>query len=211
MNNFFITGTDTDVGKSHVCCALLRDLCRRGINAMGYKPMACGDRSDARCMRDACGKNISLEVINPVYLRAATAPYIAAELENKSISLSELIPPYEQLATDYDCVLVEGAGGWEVPIAPNLFISDLAKELKLPIILVVANKLGAVNHTLLTLAAIKARGLQCAGIILNQLSEEWDTASITNRKLLEDFTDVPILAELICGQEELDSSFLDEL
>ncbi|MFI3242765.1 MAG: dethiobiotin synthase [Akkermansia sp.] len=211
MNNFFITGTDTDVGKSHVCCALLRDLCQRGINAMGYKPMACGDRADARGMRDACASKLSLEQINPVYLRAATAPYIAAQLENKSIGLDQLIPPYEQLASDYDCVLVEGAGGWEVPISKDFSISDLAQELNLPILLVVNNKLGAVNHTILTLAAIKARGLRCVGIILNHISEEWDTASITNRKLIEDFCDVPILAELISGQEELDSSFLDAL
>lgn len=211
MNNFFITGTDTDVGKSHVCCALLYDLNQRGIKAMGYKPLACGDRADARAMRDACDSKLSLETINPVYLRAGTAPYIAAQLENKTIGLEQLVTPYQQLVQDYDCVLVEGAGGWEVPIAENLSISDLAQELNLPILLVVNNKLGAVNHTLLTLAAIKARGLHCAGIILNHISEEWDTASITNRKLLEDFTDVPILAELISGQEELDSSFLDRL
>lgn len=209
MQHFFITGTDTDVGKSHVCCALLRDLRERGINAMGYKPMACGDRADARAMRDATDPKISLDRINPIYLRAATAPYIAAQLENKSISLDMLVPPYQKLAEEYECVLVEGAGGWEVPIATDLSIADLAQELNLPILLVVANKLGAVNHTLLTINAIKARGLHCAGIILNQLSEEWDTASITNRKLIEDFTDVPIVAELICGQEELDSSFLD--
>ncbi len=211
MNNFFITGTDTDVGKSHVCCALLHDLCQRGIKAMGYKPLACGDRADARGMRDACASKISLEQINPVYLRAATAPYIAAQLENKSISMEQLITPYQELCKEYDCVMVEGAGGWEVPIASDFSIADLAQELNLPILLVVNNKLGAVNHTMLTLAAIKARGLHCAGIILNHISEEWDTASITNRKLIEDFTDVPILAELISGQEELDSSFLDSL
>ncbi len=211
MKNFFITGTDTNVGKSHVCCALLRDLRQRGILSMGYKPLACGDRADARAMRDATDSTISLERINPLYLRAATAPYIAAQLENKEITLAPLIKGYEELAADFDTIIVEGAGGWEVPIAPQLAIADLAQELQLPIILVVANKLGAVNHTLLTLAAIQARGLVCAGIILNQLSEEWDTASITNRKLIEDMTDVPILAELICGQEELDSSVLDVL
>lgn len=211
MKNIFITGTDTDVGKTYVTCALLRDLRRRGHMACGYKPVACGDRSDARAMRDASDSKLSLERINPLYLRTAAAPFIAAQFENRSIEMPQLISAYEALQNDFKPILVEGAGGWEVPLAEGLSFSDFAQELELPIILVVNNKLGAVNHTLLTLAAIEARGLHCAGIILNHLNLEWDTASLTNRRLIEQFSQVPVLAELIHGEDEIDSSFIDAL
>ena len=211
MQNFFITGTDTNVGKTHISCALLRDLRQRGIPALGYKPLACGDRADARAMRDATESSLSLDTINPIYLRTATAPYIAAELEQVEIKIEHLMACYHELCKSNAPIIVEGAGGWEVPLAPGLSISDLAVALNLPIILVVGNRLGAVNHTLLTLQAIAARGLECKGIILNHMSEEWDTASLTNRQLIERYTDVPVLAELICGQDDLDSSILERL
>ena len=86
MSDFFITGTDTEIGKTYVTTALLRDLRRRCLPAMGYKAIACGDRGDARAMRDATDPSVSLELINPLYLRAATSPYIAATLENRTIS-----------------------------------------------------------------------------------------------------------------------------
>lgn len=211
MKNIFITGTDTDVGKTYVTCALLRDLRRRGHKACGYKPVACGDRSDARAMRAASDSSLSLERINPLYLRTAAAPSIAAQFENKSIEMLQLISGYKELLNDFNPILVEGAGGWEVPLNDSLCFSDFAQELQLPIVLVVNNKIGAVNHTLLTLAAIKTRGLNCAGIILNHINLEWDTASLTNRRLIEQFSQVPVLAELIHGEDEIDSSFIDAL
>lgn len=206
MPDFFITGTDTEIGKTYVTCALLRDLRRRGINAMGFKPMACGDRGDPRAMREAAGlPTLPLEEINPIYLRAATAPYIAAELERRTIDLDGIVAAYRRLDVQYSPVLVEGAGGWEVPIAPGITMADLAERLDLPVILVVGNKLGAVNHAVMTVKGIRARGLECRSIVLNHLGEEWDTASVTNRKLIEEFTGVPVTAELIHGQEDIDS------
>lgn len=206
MPNFFITGTDTEIGKTYVVCALLRDLRRRGIKAMGFKPMACGDRTDPRLMRDATDPSVSLEDINPIYLRAATAPYIAAQLEHKSISLQEdILPPYHRLASRYSPVLVEGAGGWEAPIAPGVTMADLASLLGLPVILVVGNKLGAVNHALMTIRGIRERGLECRSVVLNHQGEEWDAASMTNRQLIEEFGRVPVSAELIHGQEDIDT------
>lgn len=206
MTNFFITGTDTEIGKTYVTCALLRDLRQRGISAMGFKPMACGDRSDPRAMREAVGEpTLALEEINPIYLRAATAPYIAAELERRTLSAESFAPTYTKLKERYAPILIEGAGGWEVPIAPNFTMADLAVSLGLPVILVVGNRLGAVNHTILTVREIRNRGLECRSIVLNHLGEEWDTASVTNRKLIEEFTGVPVAAELIHGQEDIDS------
>ncbi len=209
MPHYFIAGTDTDVGKTYVTSCMLRDLISRGIKAVGYKPIACGDRSDARAIRDACEAKLSLEEINPVYLRSATAPAIACELEQTSIDESELRRAYEHLAQQYETVLVEGAGGWYVPLSTGRTMADFATDLALPIILVVENKLGAINHTLLTLESIEKRGLHCHGIILNHRAEEWDLASLTNRRQIEEYCNTPVLAELISGQEDIDTRFLD--
>lgn len=205
--DFFITGTDTEIGKTYVTAALLRDLRARGMAPMGYKPLACGDRSDPRSMREAAGApGLSLDLINPIYLRAATAPYIAAELEQRTISIPELVEGYRRVAAEYSPVLVEGAGGWEAPLAPGLTMADLAVALQLPVILVVGNKLGAVNHAIMTAQAIRARGLECRSIVLNHMGEEWDAASVTNRRLIEEFSHLPVGAELIHGQDTIDSA-----
>lgn len=205
--DFFITGTDTEIGKTYVTAALLRDLRARGMAPMGYKPLACGDRSDPRSMREAAGApGLSLDLINPIYLRAATAPYIAAELEQRTISIPELVEGYRRVAAEYSPVLVEGAGGWEAPLAPGLTMADLAVALQLPVILVVGNKLGAVNHAIMTAQAIRSRGLECRSIVLNHMGEEWDAASVTNRRLIEEFTHLPVGAELIHGQDTIDSA-----
>lgn len=207
MSGFFITGTDTEIGKTYVTCLLLRDLRARGFRVSGYKPLACGDRGDALAMVEATGLPASAaERVNPVYLRAATAPYIAAELERRRIQPGVLTDGYRALAAEYEPVLVEGAGGWEVPIAPGYVMADLAKDLGLPVIVVVGNKLGAVNHALMTVKAVRAAGLECRSLVLNHMSESWDTASVTNRRLLEEFCDVPVAAELIYGQTSIDSA-----
>ena len=205
MPHFFITGTDTEIGKTYVTCCLLRDLRRRGIRAMGFKPVACGDRADARAMREAADPSVSLDEINPIYLRAATAPYIAAELEHRVLSLDEVETSFRGLQEKYETLLVEGAGGWEAPIAPGITMADMAVRLNLPVILVVGNKLGAVNHAIMTARSIRERGLECRSIVLNHMGEEWDAASVTNRKLMEAFIECPVSAELIHGQDELDS------
>lgn len=205
MSDFFITGTDTEIGKTYVTTALLRDLRRRGLPAMGYKAIACGDRGDARAMRDATDPSVSLELINPLYLRAATSPYIAATLENRTISPEELLSGYERLRESYGPILVEGAGGWEVPIAPGFTMADFAAALKLPVVLVIGNKLGAVNHALMTLKGIRSRGLECRAMVLNHLQQDWDTAALTNRQQIEEFSGMEIAAELIHGQEDIDS------
>ena len=207
MQDFFITGTDTDVGKTYVTCALLRDLRRRGLPAMGYKPMACGDRGDARAMLAATDPQTDINAVNPIYLRAATAPYIAAELEGRTLTPTELAAGYKRLReTGCGPILVEGAGGWEVPIAPGFSMSDFAAELGLPVVVVIGNKLGAVNHAVMTVKSIRARGLECRALVLNHISESWDTAAVTNRKLIEEFCGIPVAAELIRGQEDIDSA-----
>lgn len=205
--SFFVTGTDTGVGKTYVTRLILESLRREGIDAVGYKPVACGDREDATVLAAASG-GLSLEEVNPVYLKTPVAPYVAGLLENRTLDSATLLAGFQKLAAKHAKVIVEGVGGWEVPLAANFRVSDLAKALGLPVILVAANRLGALNHVLLTLDAIRAKGLTCAGIILNQLDDELDTAMITNKGVLEDLTGVPLLDHLIQNQDFLDDEAL---
>lgn len=206
--NFFITGTDTDVGKTYVTSLMIQALRAEGKTVAGFKPISCGDRDDARILAAASG-DIPLDEINPRHFNAALAPHVAALLENTRIEPAALVSSYHAFAGKYGDVLVEGAGGWEVPITESYFISDLAKDLGLPVILVAANRLGALNHILLTVRAIEAKGLHCAGIVLNQLADEMDTPMITNKGILESLTDVPLLDHIIHGQDFLSEEFLE--
>ncbi len=209
MNAYFVTGTDVGVGKTHVVCALLRGLTDRGVRAMGCKPVSCGDRKELRSMREAAGQaTLPLDSINPLYLRTAADPRMGAEFERQKVSLSALAGQVQTLAAEYDTLLVEGVGGWETPLCPGCTMADLAEQLQLPVLLVVSNRQGAANQAILTVRAIQARGLTCCGIILNQQSEEWDTAAVTNRGLIEEYTGIPVLAELIQGEDSLDAGVL---
>src|ERR1017187_834688 len=147
----FITGTDTGVGKTHVTAALLTELRRRGVNAAAFKPIACGKggRHDAEIYAAIMNHEQPLDVINPIYLRHPLAPSVAAKLERKRIDLRKILRTYRQLSADYSVVLVEGAGGLLVPIRENYFVADLAKALKLPLLIVARLGLGTINHTLL--------------------------------------------------------------
>ncbi len=201
--DFLIIGTDAGVGKTYVTCALLRDLRRRGFNAMGYKPICCGDRAEARAIRDATDPSISLELINPVYLRAQADPYIAAELQRVDMSTQELVEGYRRLkAAGYGPIIIEGMGGPETPIARDCTMSMLAKKFELPVILVAANRQGTFSQVVM---AERALPDGCRGVILNHVGEEWDTASVTNRQVIERLTTPPVLAELIHGQDDIDS------
>jgi dethiobiotin synthetase len=208
--NYFITGTDTNAGKTYATCLMLEELRRQGIDAVGYKPVSCGDRDDAARLAAASG-GIPVEEINPIHLKTAVAPLVAGMLENHPVDPQILIDGYHRLAAKHTQVLVEGAGGWEVPIAPNFRVSDLAKALNIPVILVVGNRLGALNHTLLSVDAIRAKGLQCAGIILNQLDDELDTAMITNKGLIEELTGLPLIDHLIHQQNFINLEALENI
>jgi len=208
--NFFITGTDTGVGKTHLTRLMVESLRAEGRDAVGFKPVSCGDRNDGQILAAVSG-NLPLEEVNPLHFASPVAPYVAALLENKSIEPAALVESCRKFSEGREIVLVEGAGGWEVPITESYFISDLAKDLGLPVILVAANRLGALNHILLTVAAIKAKGLTCAGIILNQLEDEMDTPMITNKGILAALTDVPVLDHIIHNQDFLSTELMDVL
>ena len=207
--HYFIAGTGAGVGKSYVINALLRSCQESGVKATGFKPITCGDRTEVRNMREAMKEpTLSLELLNPVYLRAATDPLMAADLERKSIDVEEICRAWAELTAAYELVLTEGVYGWLTPIAPGLTMADVAKRMGSPVILVADNSHGAAGQVALTYQAIQAAGLECAGVILNHASEEWDTAAVTNADLIERTTGLPILSSLIQG-DELDCSCLD--
>lgn len=171
---WFITGTDTEVGKTFVACALLHALRRDGSTALGMKPVAAGF--------DADGKNEDVEqliaassllapraLVNPYAFRAAIAPHIAAAEEGRTIELAHIVAAFEQLHGLADAVLVEGVGGFCVPLGADLDTADLAVALDLPVILVVGMRLGCINHALLSAQAIAASGLQLAGWVANRI------------------------------------------
>ncbi len=198
----FVTGTDTGVGKTFVTALLARALRASGHDTIALKPLCSGDRSDAGTLRSACDNELALDTVNPFWFRAPLAPLVAARMENRIVSLQSLCDWFQAASAGRKSVLVEGAGGWLAPVADHVTVADLCAAFDLPVILVAANRLGCVNHILLTLDSIRARGLECPGIILNAPGGTDDSSS-TNRALLEEFTDVPVLLEVARGQKDL--------
>ena len=189
---FLVTGTDTGVGKTYVTCQIVRALRKAGVDAVGYKSVCCGERSDAELLVAASGNAEPIEALNPVWYQAPVTPAVAAELESKPVSLEEIRAHAEALAKRHEVLLMEGVGGWEVPMTRKETFADLAEALGWPVLLVAANRLGALNHTLLTERAIRDRGLELFGVILNHLTEDHHIAMTTNRRILDEFLTVPV-------------------
>lgn len=208
MAGIFITGTDTGVGKTRVAAMLVRALRSAGaasVDAVGFKPICCGGREDAELLAEASGGAVALNDVNPVWLRPPVAPYTAAMIEGRTVDVALVREKFTQLRAAHAAVIVEGAGGWLVPVARNFLMADLAAEFALPVLVVAANRLGVINHTLLTVAAIQARGLRCVGVLLNQVQSpaDDDAAVLTNASVLGELLDVPLLGEVIFGAEAL--------
>lgn len=200
----FLTGTDTGVGKTHVARMLLAGWRREGLRPMAVKPFCCGDRDDAVHLFNACDRDdITIDQVNPLWLRVPAAPLVAAMIENRSFEVDALVRHCREAAALGDRILVEGAGGWEVPLSRDAMLSDFARELGWPVVVVVRNQLGALNHTILTVRAIAAAGLECAGLVINHPADERDAASISNRGVLEEVLEVPVLGEVMHGEDGL--------
>ena len=208
---FVVTGTDTGVGKSYFAALLIRALRDAGHDAVGFKPVCCGGREDAAELWEAGGRAEPLDAVNPVHLLAPAAPAVAAELEGASLEVRQLCSHGESLAMRHEIVVCEGVGGWEVPLTGEQTFADFAVELGWPVILVVANRLGALNHTLLTAKAIEARRLPLAVLVLNHLEEERDVAMVSNKAVIADWVNPPVLAELMPGQDWLEADLLDRI
>jgi dethiobiotin synthetase len=205
--SLFLTGTGTGVGKTFVSIQLLRWLRSRGIRAVAMKPICCGDREDARRLLAANAEGISIEELNPVWLQSSVAPSVAAQIEQVEIDLGKIWDCFRNLSERFDTVIVEGVGGWLVPITADLFVSDFAEQLDLPVAIVAGNRLGCLNHALLTLESVQRRGLVCAGVILNQTNGPTDLAQSTNetelRRLLAGINLVAIDEKMEPNLEEI--------
>ncbi len=191
--SIFVTGTDTGVGKTSFTVWLLQELRARGVRCAGYKPICCGDRDDAVQLHAAGSPGLTIGEVNPVWLRTPAAPLTAARAEKRVIDLPSLREGFSSLEARVDFVVVEGVGGWMVPITPDYFSSHLAAELALPVVVVAQNRLGCLNHVLLTVRALEAAGLRCAGVVLNDFAQESDVAVLTNAEILRSCLAVPIV------------------
>jgi dethiobiotin synthetase len=173
----FIAGTDTGIGKTHAACALIHALRARGLRACGMKPVASGcletpdgrRNEDALALQAAGSAPLPYEAINPVALREPLSPHLAARLEGTVVRMAPLREAFEDLEASHDAVVVEGVGGWMVPLGPGLLASAIPQQWDLPVVLVVGLRLGCLNHALLSARAIRADGCRLAGWIANRI------------------------------------------
>jgi len=176
ITGYFVTGTDTGIGKTTVCCALLHGFARRGNTVVGMKPVAAGCENgiwqDVADLQRASNLVLPQTLINPYALTTPVAPHIAASVDGVHIQLDMIRQAFDALQAQAQIVIVEGVGGFLVPLNDEHDTGDLAKLLGLPVILVVGMRLGCLNHALLSAQAIQARGLTLAGWVANQLNPE---------------------------------------
>jgi dethiobiotin synthetase len=200
---WFVTGTDTGVGKTAVSCALLVAAAQAGLRTAAVKPVAAGcdekgRNDDALRLMTSMTEVLDYDQVNPVALDAAVAPHIAASLQGKRIQASRLAGLCRGVMLGAaDFVLIEGAGGWRVPINARETLADVAIELRVGVILVVAMRLGCINHALLTAEAIAADGLPLAAWIANQPGPRMDCHE-DNLNTLRQLLPAPLLGEIPC-------------
>ncbi len=205
---YFITGTDTNVGKTLFTAALARALCHEGVHVAAYKPVCSGAVflnqqgdtspvwSDVEALFHATGERWPRDRISPQTFRAALSPPAAAALEGREVDEALLLAGYHWLAERAEMVLVEGAGGFYSPISTNWLNADLAERIGLPVVIVSPNRLGTINQTLLTLEAIRRRGLSVAGVVLNRNTAHDDPSAATNGAEIERHGHVRVFGEI---------------
>ena len=223
MPGWFITGTDTDVGKTVVAAALLKALRRKGYRVQAMKPVASGcEQTDAglRC-RDAellaqqASAAVAYDVLNPYAFRPVIAPHLAAAEAGVSIDLDYIVQQFRTLQRQTDYVVVEGAGGWYVPLANKSSVATLAGLMAQPVIMVVGLRLGCLNHAQLTAQAIKSSGVNLAGWVANTIDPAMHSRQ-ANLETLQQLIPAPLLATIpymdqasITDQIELISRLFD--
>ncbi len=186
---YFITGTDTGVGKTVLTCLFLKGLRARGVNAVALKPICSGGRGDARTIFSAINGALALDEINPWYFRAPLAPLLAAREENRKIELAQVVARIRAMRKRFDLLIVEGAGGLLSPLGGNAaeFNSrDLISALRAKPVVVAPNRLGVVNHVLLTLDALP-KNLRSRAKVVLMAARKPDSSAATNGKLLAEF------------------------
>ena len=169
---YFLTGTDTGVGKTLIVAALLRAAAAQGLRALGMKPVAAGGAEDVDALVAASNVAAPREAVNPYLLAEPLSPHLAARRDGVAIDIEHIARRFNELRGRADFLVVEGAGGFRVPLSGTQDGADLAARLGLPVILVVGLRLGCLNHALLTAEAIRARGLRLAGWVANQVDPD---------------------------------------
>ena len=211
MSAVFVSGTDTGCGKTAVACALARSLRAAGKRVRVLKPIetGCVDGipADARALAEAAGDDAPLERLCPYRFALPAAPEVAARAEGIAIDLARIESALALADKDADLVIVEGAGGLLVPIAPGLDMAGLARHLGLPLLVATRATLGTINHTLLTLEAARARGLRVLGVVVSHASAALSPAERRNLDLLLERLPVPLLCELPYGSRQLPANF----
>lgn len=205
MNGLFITGTDTEIGKTMVTALLAFGLQRQGVDCVPIKSVASGavdyegrpTSEDALVYKQFCDLDEHPADLAPLAFRRPASPHFAAALEQRPISLPKLIASIRGIASPHACALIEGIGGWRVPLTEGYGVAELARSLGLPVLIVAANRLGAINHSLLTIESVRATGLPLAGVVFTHLNDEGEPDLLDdNIKTIAREGDCPILGRI---------------
>lgn len=205
-HRLFITGTDTDVGKTEIACAILHLARQKNLSTAALKPVAAGcelvtdpqglaewKNADALRLQELCTLPLSYREVNPIALQRSIAPHLAAYAENKILTVERLVGfTQHTLQKKAELTVIEGAGGWRVPISHREMMSQYVQEMKLPVLLVVGIRLGCINHALLTVEAIARDSLSCVAWIANCIDADMPEA-LENIQTLERFLPMPCL------------------
>ena len=208
MTNFFITGSDTGVGKTWFTVAFMGALKRKGLSVMGMKPIATGaekikDRlinEDAKLILQNCSQMVSYNLVNPFVFELPSSPHVAAKHQGTVIDLDQIIKNYHFLKSMCDVLVVEGVGGWRTPITDEHSLTDLVSKLNVSVILVVGMRLGCINHAILTAEAIKADGLNLCGWVSNNLDRVYSNSEETIKTLKKQL-DCPHIGDLLYNSD----------
>lgn len=181
----FVTGSDTGAGKTVLAALLTRYLRERGVRVAGLKPICSGGRTDARALHLAAGRVLPLDTVNPWHFRSPLAPLLAARRENRRVRLREVVASIRRVIQEFDCVVIEGAGGLLSPLGEGFNSRDLLCALAATPLVVCPNRLGAVNQALLVLEALPRELARRARVILSTFNA--DSSSPANLRLLREF------------------------
>lgn len=204
----FITGTDTEVGKTYCASLIVKSLLAKGVDIFPFKPIAAGTQhcgefkqvnEDAFCLWNAVQKRYSLEQINPIVFKQAIAPHIAATIAQQTLDFVSLDDAFEQVEHLGEVQLIEGAGGWHLPLNNSQLLSDWVAKHNLPVIMVVGVKLGCLNHALLTAQAIEQSGCNLIGWVANFIEGDSVIAQ-QNVDFLKQKITAPLLSQINQGQ-----------
>ena len=205
VKGIFVTGTDTEIGKTVIAGGLAAKLKQTGANVGVMKPISTGDMTDAEYLKHAAQVDDPLDIINPVSLCHPLAPSVSANIEGKLVDMSQISKAYSILKQKYDYLIVEGVGGIAVPINDDKLVVDLIKYLGLPIIIVANAGLGTINHTMLTVEYARQHQITILGIVLNLFqSEKASLAELTNPIEIERVTQIPVLG-VVPFDEQIDT------